>query len=194
MAVPLRNNSEIFTYGDLLSWPEDERWELIEGIPFDMTPAPSRIHQEILGNLYLEMNRVYNQKENSCKIYLAPFDVRFPRANEADEDIITVVQPDLTVVCDASKLDDRGCKGAPDLVVEIISPHTAKKDLDYKFRIYEKEAVPEYWVIYPHDRMVIVYHLNAEGEYKRDKIYGHNNVIPLSLGEKELEVELSSVF
>ena len=194
MAVPLPNNSEIFTYGDYVNWPDNERWELIEGIPFDMTPAPARIHQEILGNLFLEMNRVYADKEGGCKIYLAPFDVRFPKGKEPDAAIINVVQPDLSVICDASKLDDKGCKGAPDVVVEIISPFTAKKDLEYKLKLYEKHRIPEYWVVHPHERTVMVYRLNEQNKYDHAEVYGQEDVIPLSLLDNILEVNLQSVF
>lgn len=134
------------------------------------------------------------EKEGHCKVYAAPFDVRFPKGSEADEDIITVVQPDLSVICDASKLDDRGCKGAPELVVEIISPGTAKKDLIYKLQLYEKQRVPEYWVVHPHERTVMVYRLNEQNKYDRAEVFGQEDVISLVLQANTLEVNLQPVF
>ena len=138
---PVAASQETFTYGDYEKWPEDRRRELIDGVPYDMTPAPSRKHQEILGEIYLQFANCLKNK--SCKVYLAPFDVRLPQGAESEEMIRTVVQPDLTIVCDHSKLDDKGCLGAPDLAIEILSPHTAAKDLKIKLDLYERVAVKE---------------------------------------------------
>ena len=118
---------ETYTYGDYLSWPDEERWELIDGIPHSMSPAPSRVHQEISMELARQIANHLIGK--NCRVYAAPFDVRLPKGGEKDEQIETVVQPDLVVVCDESKLDERGCKGPPDLIIEILSPHTAAKDM-----------------------------------------------------------------
>lgn len=130
-----------YSYADYLSWEEGERIELIDGIPYLMAPAPSRIHQEIL----FELGRQFGNalKDRTCKGYVAPFDVRLSenRGQQKDEDVYTVVQPDLVVVCDPSKLDKRGCKGAPDLVVEIISPSTAAHDYIRKMELYENEGI-----------------------------------------------------
>jgi Uma2 family endonuclease len=112
-------NRKDYTYGDYLAWPEGERWEIIEGVP-QMMAAPSRVHQEILTELLTQFSTYLRGKP--CRVYPAPFGVRLPVGNEKDLDIPTVVEPDISIVCDQSKLDDQGCKGAPDLVVEIISP------------------------------------------------------------------------
>ena len=138
---------EKYTYGDYLTWCDEERWELIDGVPYNMTPAPSRAHQGISVELARQMANYLVGK--TCRIYTAPFDVRLPKGEEKDERIKTVVQPDLLVVCDESKLDDRGCKGAPDLIVEILSPHTAVKDMKTKRDLYERVGVEEYWLIDP---------------------------------------------
>lgn len=155
MNAVLQPQQRLFTYGEYRRWPEDERWELIDGAAFDMCPAPSRQHQEVL----LELSR---QTANfllgkPCKAYIAPFDVRLPKADEADDDVDTVVQPDLAVICDAGKLDDKGCRGAPDWVVEVISPHTAAKDHIKKQTLYERHGVREYWLVHPLDRVVTRY-------------------------------------
>ncbi len=110
-----------FTYADYCRWPDEERWELIDGEAFNMSPAPTRMHQEFVTFLAAQ---VYPQlKSDSYRVYIAPFDVRLPKANEADDLVDTVVQPDLTVFCDPSRLDAKGARGAPDWVVEILSPH-----------------------------------------------------------------------
>ena len=120
------NKDEHFTYGDYLKWDDSERWELIDGIAYNMTPAPSRFHQQVSIELCFQL--VNHLRDTTCKVYAAPFDVRLLEADEADESVTTVVQPDISVICDPSKLDDRGCKGSPDLIVEILSPATARKD------------------------------------------------------------------
>lgn len=142
MAIPERKHDEHYTYRDLLSWPEDQRWELIDGVAYDMTPAPIRRHQEILGDLHLQIGNFLIGKP--CRVYMAPFDVLIPKHDEGEEEIDTVVQPDIAVVCDRSKLTERGCKGAPDLVIEILSPSTAEKDTLTKLKLYERAGVKEY--------------------------------------------------
>jgi Uma2 family endonuclease len=192
MAVPLRKNDDLFTYGDYLKWPDDERWELIEGIPFDMSPAPSPYHQEILLNLSYEIKKYL--KDKICKIYVAPFDVRLPEKNQSDEEILTVVQPDISVICDPAKLDKRGCKGAPDFIVEILSPHTAVKDMKYKLILYERHGVPEYWIVQPDGKVVMVHKLNEQKKYGRAEIYGKDDTIPLKLKEGTIEINMGAVF
>ena len=160
MGLALRD-THFHTYADYLSWPDDVRYELIDGIAFAMAPAPLRVHQEILGAIYREVANALDGKP--CRPFIAPFDVRLPRDDEADSAIDTVVQPDLVVVCDRSKLDERGCRGAPDWVVEILSPSTAGHDLIIKRRLYERVGVREYWLVHPIDRVVTVYWLQHDG-------------------------------
>jgi Uma2 family endonuclease len=115
-----------YTYADYRRWREDERWELIDGVAYDMTPAPSRTHQDVLGARHVQVRP--HLAGGPCRVYLAPFEVRLPRLAESDDEVDTLVQPDLSVICDPAKLDDAGCRGAPDWVVEVLSPWTAAKD------------------------------------------------------------------
>jgi len=148
MGYALTKEDERYTYAEYRRWPAEERWELIDGTAWSMCAAPSRAHQDVSR----EMLRLISNwlKGKPCKVYDAPFDVLLPSdPEEADEDVDTVVQPDLAVFCDRSKLTAAGARGAPDLVVEIISPWTLKKDLNDKFRLYERVGVREYWVVDP---------------------------------------------
>src|SRR5215217_1614082 len=136
-----------YTYADYLLWRFEERLELIKGKIFKMSPAPNRRHQTILGHLHLPIGSFF--KNHYCQVFLAPFDVRLPKKNQntSDGKIYTVVQPDLCIICDESKLDDRGCLGAPDLIVEILSPGNSRKEMDNKFELYEECGVREYWLV-----------------------------------------------
>ncbi|HAZ61066.1 MAG TPA: hypothetical protein DCY89_05775 [Gammaproteobacteria bacterium] len=155
-----RRDAERHTYGDYRRWPEAARYELIDGAAYAMAPAPSRLHQEVLGELFRQVaNALQGQP---CRPFIAPFDVRLPRAGEADDDIDTVVQPDLAVVCDPGKLDERGCRGAPDWVVEVLSTATAGHDQILKRALYERAGVREYWLVHPVDRIVTVHRLEAD--------------------------------
>lgn len=178
MAINQIRAEGLYTYADYLSWPDEERWELINGVPYDMTPAPSTRHQEILG----ELHRLFSQYlyGKPCKAYLAPFDVRLPKEDEKDEGILTVVQPDLSVICDRSKIDERGCKGAPDLIVEILSPSSTKKDFGVKLHLYEEVGVSEYWLVHPNDQTILVFSLR-EGTYGKPTIYKTPDEVPVQL-------------
>ena len=142
----------IYSYADYLVWKIKERVELLKGKIFEMS-APSPIHQEISGNLQGAL--FVFLKNSKCKLYTAPFDVRFPQKGESQ--VYTVVQPDLCVVCDLEKIDSKGCVGAPDLVVEILSPGNSKKEMKSKFALYQEEGVREYWVVDPERELVFVY-------------------------------------
>ncbi len=158
-----------YSYADYAQWPEDERWELIDGVAYAMT-APQRLHQDIVSELCRQVgNYLYGK---SCKFYVAPFDVRLPRQDEADAKVETVVQPDLSVICDPSKLDKQGCRGAPDWIVEVLSPSTALKDMDTKRSLYQRHGVQEYWIIHPEDRWILVYTLDAQDRYGQPGVFG----------------------
>ncbi|ADY53271.1 protein of unknown function DUF820 [Pseudopedobacter saltans DSM 12145] len=163
------NESLTYSYSNYLNWLFDERLELIRGKIFKMSPAPLRIHQKISVNLLRALANFLQGKP--CDVYTAPFDVRFPTKSKADKDIYTVLQPDLCVICDKSKLDDRGCLGAPDLVVEILSPGNNKKELLNKYEIYEESGVKEYWVVSPSDKTLLIYTLNETGKYQPSKLF-----------------------
>lgn len=146
------------TYAEYCGWPDDGRWELIDGVAYAMAPAPARRHQEVLGELFRQVANAL--AGHPCRAFIAPFDVRLPRAGETDDAVDTVVQPDLSVVCDPAKLDERGCRGAPDWVVEVLSPATAGHDHILKRALYERAQVREYWLVHPVDRIVTVYSLH----------------------------------
>ncbi|MCL1918918.1 MAG: Uma2 family endonuclease [Peptococcaceae bacterium] len=183
MALPKEN--ERYTYTDYCSWDNDERWELIDGVPYAMTPAPSRFHQNISGNLFGQLFNYLQGKP--CKVYHAPFDVRLNTGTNDD----TVVQPDLLVVCDSSKLDDKGCVGAPDLVVEILSPSTARKDKLIKFQKYQQSGIREFWIIDPETRTVQVCTLE-NGNYIIS-MYGDTDTVHVQVLDG-CQIELCSVF
>jgi Uma2 family endonuclease len=146
-----------YTYADYLTWNFKERLELFRGKIFKMSPAPNRNHQTISGRMHLIFANALNK--NTCNVYYAPFDVRLVKTKTEDEKVITVVQPDLCIICDEDKLDDRGCIGAPDLVVEILSPGNTKKELGIKFDLYEENEVKEYWLVDPAEKTVLIYTL-----------------------------------
>ncbi len=150
-----------YTYADYLKWTFEERVELIKGKIFKMSPAPSSGHQRISSRLHLAIGNFL--AGNKCEVFTAPFDVRLPRKSVNDKDIITVVQPDLFINCDPSKIEERGCLGAPDVVIEILSPSNNKKELKYKHDLYQEAGVKEYWIIDPREKSVQIY-LLIEGK------------------------------
>jgi Uma2 family endonuclease len=192
MKQPLKKTVQKLTYADYLTWADNERWELIDGVAYDMSPAPGRRHQEISGELFRQLAN--HLKGKQCKVYDAPFDVRFSdQADASDNYIETVVQPDILVVCDRTKLDEKGCNGAPDLIIEITSPSTAKHDLGTKFDLYQKHAVQEYWIIHPSEQTMMVFKLRQDGYYGVPELYaGDDKVTVPLLGE--LYVDLGAVF
>ena len=192
MALPQIKTDERFSYADYLTWDDDQRWELIDGQAYCMTPAPTRWHQKWLGNLYLQFANFLQNKP--CEVYIAPFDVRFPdHHDDSDEDIFTVVQPDLVVFCDKNRLDDRGAKGAPDLVVEIISPGTSRRDITVKFELYQRHGVREYWILYPNERHLQLYKLAEDNRYGSPQFFGASESVPVPL-LGDFTVDLAQVF
>jgi len=191
MALPQFELQTQYTYMDYVTWDEG-RWELIEGEVWDMTPAPSRRHQEIsicLSSILYEFMR-----KRGCSVYTAPFDVRLPDTSEPqDHEIFTVVQPDISIICDSNKLDDRGCVGAPDLIVEILSPSTAARDLKVKRALYEKHGVKEYWLVHPTDKVVMVYLAGDDGQYDKAQIFDQDDRLNSVLFE-DLEINLSDLY
>jgi Uma2 family endonuclease len=150
------------TYGDYLSWPEDVRYELADGVAYLMAPAPTPAHQHMAGEIFAQLRNAL--RGQPCRALIAPVDVLLPRAHEADATIDTVVQPDVFVVCDSAKIGERRVRGAPDLVVEVLSPSTASHDMILKRRLYERSGVRELWLVHPGDRVLSIYRLR-NGEY-----------------------------
>lgn len=183
MPAPKEENQS-FTYADYLTWDDDERWELIDGVAYAMT-APLRSHQTISSNLHRDL--AVFLKDKPCKIYHAPFDVRL-NAETADN---TVVQPDLIVVCDHSKLDERGCNGTPDMVVEILSPSTARHDRLVKFQTYQNAGVRELWIIDPETKTLQVNILES-GKYVIT-MYGDTDTVQVFVLD-DCHIDLNDVF
>ena len=155
--------SKQYTYADYLKWQFEERIELLKGFIAKMA-APNRYHQKISGELFRSI--INHLHKSPCSVYAAPFDVRLTRKNKiTNKEVTTVVQPDLCVICDKGKLDKRGCVGAPDWIIEILSPGNTKKEMKDKFQIYQENGVKEYWLVQPDDKTVFVYILNEEGKY-----------------------------
>ena len=184
-----------YTYADYLTWQFDEMVELIRGKVFRMSPAPNRYHQEISSQLHIIIGSYLRKKP--CKVYHAPFDVRLPlpAKQQTPNKIDTVVQPDICVVCDLTKLDVQGCIGAPDWIIEILSPATSKKDLTEKFDIYQHAGVQEYWVVYPFEKTVSVFQLDPTGTYQLARItpFVEGEMVPVGVFEG-FEVDLGEVF
>jgi Uma2 family endonuclease len=154
-----------YSYADYLKWQFDDFVEIIKGKVYKMSPAPTRFHQDISREIERPIANYFYKKK--CKVYNAPFDVRFPvNGNSDNETLFTVVQPDICVICDPKKLDDKGCIGAPDWIIEIISPSTAKKDMNEKYNLYESSGVREYWIVFPKERFIMVHLLNDNGLYE----------------------------
>ncbi|MEA1911277.1 MAG: Uma2 family endonuclease [Spirochaetota bacterium] len=171
---PQKLNRE-FTYKDYLSWTNDkERWELIDGVAYDMSPAPTRNHQNILGKLFRLISDITDK--GKCETYVAPFDIRLSEVPELDsspedEDVSTVVQPDISVFCNPELLDGRGAHGSPDLVIEILSPSTGYKDQTTKLALYERFHVKEYWLVNGDVPSVMVYRLGLDGVFGKPDYY-----------------------
>ena len=161
-----------YTYADYMSWVDDKARELIHGFIRMMSPAPRVDHAKVSKNIFRRLDAVITRNKGICQVFYAPFDVRFPKNGEtADDKIDTVVQPDICVICDLSKIDEYGCCGAPDLIVEILSPSTFKKDVFEKFALYEEFGVKEYWIVHPKDKTVTVFLLQDNGKYNAGITY-----------------------
>jgi Uma2 family endonuclease len=182
----------LYTYADYLTWKFKERVELFKGRLMKMSPAPSFSHQDISGEIAFELKSYLRKKP--CKVISAPFDVRLKNSKKpvADSEYNTVVQPDITVICDLEKIDDRGCKGSPNLVVEILSPGNSNKEMGIKFDLYEENKIPEYWIVEPANQTILVYYLKGN-KYINER--------PLPIDAKiqskifpELNFELKDIF
>lgn len=180
-----------YTYADILSWGEDERYEIINGNLYMMAP-PTRIHQSILMELARQISNFLEDKP--CNVYPAPFGVRlFEQGSDSPDDVDTLVEPDITVVCDHSKLDDQGCKGAPDMIIEILSPSTARHDRFVKFNLYQRAKVREYWIVDPHNGTVDVCLPDKDGNFFVSVIHTRNDTAKVNI-LPGCEIDLSKVF
>jgi Uma2 family endonuclease len=184
--------SQQYSYADYLTWQFTERVELLKGYLLKMA-APSTFHQRVSRELARQLVNFFHK--NPCEVFIAPFDVRLYNRKKsvlADHDIFTVVQPDLCVICDKTKLDAKGCNGSPDWIIEILSLSNSKVDLKDKFALYEQNGVTEYWIVFPHDKIVQQFVLEND-KYQLYNIYT-NTEFATSFLFPELAVNLTDVF
>lgn len=187
--MALLQNDKIYTYKEYLAWPEEERWEIIEGIPY-MQAAPTWQHQAISRELVIQFGNYLRGKQ--CSVFSAPFDLILTQETDEKESR-NVLQPDLLVICDKSKLTGTGYVGTPDLIIEIASPSTARSDKIYKFNLYEKFGVKEYWIIEPESKIISVFTLGENGRYGRPDMYSEGDQVEVGILD-DLRIDLSLVF
>lgn len=190
VSLPAQKDNNRYSYAEYLKWSDDKRWELLDGIAYNVA-APSRRHQEVSGELFYQIRSYLADKP--CKIYSAPFDVRFSEPEEEDEQIRNVVQPDISIVCDQSKLDDKGCLGAPDLIIEVISPTSISHDYVKKLALYERYEVKEYWIVHPNDNTVMVFTLGEDQQYGKPGIFTEDSQLKSGLFV-DIIIDLKQVF
>ena len=188
--MPLHHANKKYTFADYLTWPENERWEVIDGVPY-MQSAPTWQHQAISRELLTQFNNYL--KDNPCQVFASPFDLRLPETNEKDEETTFVVQPDIIVVCDKKGLKGTGYYGTPTLVIEITSPSTARSDKVWKFNKYEKVGVQEYWIVEPDGKFISVYTLLPNNRYGRQETYTESDLIKVSVFP-DLTIDLKPIF
>ena len=189
MALPAKQIG--YTFADCLTWNEDMNVEIINGELF-MMATPSSRHQEISGELFRQLANFLEGKP--CKVYPAPFGVRlFEQDGDRPEDVDTVVEPDISVICDRDKVDARGCKGAPDLIVEILSPSTRRHDRLVKLDLYQRAGVREYWIVDPENRSVLVFLPDGNGSYRIREDYGSEDIARVNVLEGCF-IDLKKVF
>ena len=182
-----------YTYADYLTWADDKRREIINGFVHLMA-GPTEFHARITSSINTLMGMMIRSQKGKCRVYHAPFDVRLPVNDSGDDDkIYDVVQPDICVVCDLSKLDEKGCMGAPDLIVEVLSPSTQKHDWNRKLNLYEKTGVREYWIVDPKARTVNVLLLQSDGRYDDGTVYECGQEVPVFIFEG-LKIDLNELF
>ncbi|GAK54389.1 hypothetical protein U14_05674 [Candidatus Moduliflexus flocculans] len=183
MNSPQLTSNQHYTAADYLRWDDGQRYEILHGGVRAMSPAPSWTHQVISGNLEFEI-KSYLRSQKRCQVVYAPVDVFL-----SDD---TVVQPDIIVVCDPQKIEKRGCVGAPDLVVEILSPGTAKLDWNDKFKLYEAAGVREYWIVNPEEQFVHVFQ-RVDGKFLLNGAYCAEDSVKIGIFE-DVAIDLKNVF
>ncbi|HUX47395.1 MAG TPA: Uma2 family endonuclease [Desulfosporosinus sp.] len=188
--MPLHQENKKYTFADYLTWPENERWEIIDGVP-SMQAAPTWQHQAISRELLTQFNNYL--KDKPCQVFASPFDLRLPETNEKDEETTFVVQPDILVICDNEGLKGTGYYGTPTLVIEISSPSTARSDKVWKFNRYEKAGVKEYWIVEPDGKFISVFTLLPNNRYGRPDSYTETDMVEVSVFPSFI-VDLKPIF
>lgn len=192
MADPIKNIDKTFTYSDYASWPDDKRYEVIAGMAYSMAPGANDMHQDASTELVYQF-RAY-LKDKRCKVYHTPFDVILPEKDETFDTASNVVQPDVFIVCNKDKITRKGCCGAPDLVVEILSPLSVKRDIKEKRKLYQRFGIKEYWILDPIYRTVQVHKLDKDGKYSFPETYTEEDKIKVGIFNNELEIDLAIIF
>lgn len=191
MGLPVRKTEKHFSYADYQRWPDDERWELIDGVAYCMSPAPTSAHQALAGKFYWRIAAFLHGK--LCRAFMAPFDVRLAEAGATDDRIVNVVQPDIVVYCDTSKIDQRGGTAAPEWIIEVLSPSTAVRDQREKLALYERFGVEEYWLVHPGDRLLTIYRRDESGLYGRAQLFDEEATVTAP-SFPELNFPLTEIF
>ncbi len=168
-----------YSYSDYINCPDDERWEIIDGVAYNMSPAPKVKHQKISGNLYFELKKALRDKKSQCDLFSAPTDVVL--------DETSIVQPDIFVVCDESKITEDNIKGAPDLIIEIVSPSTAYKDTKIKKDLYERFGVKEYIIVFP-DLFLVERYVLMDGVYGVPERFNWDEALKLETFDTEINL------
>ena len=174
-----------YTLDDYYALPEDSRYELIDGVLFEMN-APTLVHQALIGLLHMEFAQYVRESKGTCKVFLSPCDVRL------DMDDKTMVEPDLMVICSRERITMHYCNGAPDFVAEILSPSTKRKDTMLKAKKYLRAGVREYWIVDPDSRVILVYDFEAE-DYIFPAIYTFKDKVPVNIWEGKLEIDFAEI-
>ncbi|MDR1702782.1 MAG: Uma2 family endonuclease, partial [Sporomusaceae bacterium] len=165
-----------YTYEDYCKLDDDKRYEVINGVIYLLASGANWEHQTISSNLHREFS-VY-LKGKKCQVFHPPFDVILPKKDETTKKASSIIQPDIFVVCDKNKLNKRGCFGSPDLIIEILSPATSKKDIKEKFNLYQEHGVPEYWIVDPLNQVIdrFLYDETLK-EYKKPEYFLRDDTI-----------------
>ncbi|HOY68180.1 MAG TPA: Uma2 family endonuclease [Candidatus Ozemobacteraceae bacterium] len=187
----LRPQNRRYTYADYLTWPDEERWEIVDGEAHAMTPAPTPLHQSVVIELGTQFHTFLRGKP--CRVFPAPIDLLIPVGDEPDEEVATIVQPDLIVVCDEKKVGGKRIRGAPDLVIEVSSPATSSRDAIVKRRCYERAGAREFWLVHPIDRLVTVFRLGADGTFDKPLYFDSEGRIDVTV-LPGLTIDLALVF
>lgn len=183
-----------YSYADYLTWQLEESVELIKGKIMAMSPAPSRKHQTVITNLGGKLYQFFHKKP--CKLFYAPFDVKLYDRRKSllnDQEAFSVVQPDLCVICDQDKLTEQGCDGAPDWIIEVLSPGNSRKEVRLKFDLYEESGVGEYWLVFPYEQIVQEFLLDEHGKYQLRALYPGDEIATPYLFP-DLQIDLNDVF
>jgi Uma2 family endonuclease len=186
--------NQSYSYADYLTWQFKETVELIKGKIMLMSPAPNVKHQRVSMNFSGSLFNFFKRKK--CQVFAAPFDVRLydrKKSILANEDIHTVVQPDLCVICNPDILDAQGCNGAPDWIIEILSKGNSKREMQIKYELYQESGVQEYWIVYPNDQAINQFVLDESGRYQLKQMYTDDDMATPYLFP-ELAIDLTEVF